>query len=75
MTVSSLQIFYGVFRQSCAILCDVRAPFSKENNERSNTILYCESQNRSLVRHPIQTEEFGAGQSCNLVVQVFIMSM
>ena len=63
-TVSSLQMFYGVFQfwihWSCKISCSSMYGqlFSKKRKEGSEFILYRVSQNRFSVRHPINQSCF-----------------
>ena len=46
------------------MLCKgVRAIIFKETKERSRSILYCVSQNRFSVRHPIQSEKYEDAKS------------
>ena len=52
--VSFLQILSSISHETT---------FSKKTKERSQSILYCVSQNRFSVRHPIQSEKYGDAKS------------
>ena len=66
-TVSSFQIFIAYFNSKFINLVRYYAMlgqlFSKKTNEGSRSILYCVSQNRFSVRHPIQSEKYRDAKS------------